>query len=787
MSRVTWADPGSRFYETGVDRTVLYVNNVGIAWSGVQSISESPTGGEARPFYMDGIKYLNIAGKEEFEATIEALGSPAEFGPCDGRQAINNGLFAHQQPRKAFSLSYRTLIGNDTVGQNLGYKIHLVYNALAAPSDRSYSSTGDSSDPTTKSWALTTLPPSLTGMKPTAHFVIDSRSTPKMLLAAIEDILYGSDAADPRMPLVSELIAMFKSEGPLTRTNLMTNPSFRSTTTPTEVLRNFIKNPSYRATSNYVERLRNKCVNPNPATTSGYSTGTPTAVPAPWDASRGAIRGTGTGSSTFYLFSATADALIPSGTPVTVSGTIQVPAGKYYRVYVHVRTGNYYYSSATAPYVLSDGNPIRVSKTETLTSDAADVDLAILVYDTNTGGVLSAGVNCYMGDVMIQRSSILNSYFDGDTPASGDFTYAWTGTAKASSSYQRGAYVPNVLSSGNVAIMQSTAWVRPGRSYSARLASLYDSTGSGYGDLGTLISGVQILERGKTYTVSAWFYSPPSNPNTTAGFQFTVTGVTGLNKNAIVAPGGGEQFLSLTVTVPTDVNVTGAYLRIQNNDKRGLADIWISDLMFVEGETVVPFFDGTTPAADGLTYSWSGTADASAPIATGLQISTWSGSNGVRTQGPAIGLGYSMDIRKSYTSYGPIVPYSAVGDYYSAQVTLRAIPGESLSDASVKVQLHDGTQYVSTAAYVLLPADGSPVVVQTNASLPIANTGVRLYVYPTKGNPVRVTESIIEKVTGPDLPVSGPFFDGSSADVDKYFYYWDGTPDASTSHINTWN
>jgi hypothetical protein len=219
MSRVTWGDAGTRFFETGVDRGVLYINNTGVAWSGITSISESPSGGEPKPYYMDGIKFLNIAGKEEFAATLEALSAPTEFGPCDGVQDINNGLFATQQPRKAFSLSYRTLIGNDMLGQNTGfYKIHLVYNALAAPSEKAYSTNGSSTDPTTLSYSITTLPPSLTGMKPTAHFVIDSRYVPYLLLKVVEDILYGTDAEDPRLPAVSELVSIFASSSyPLIR------------------------------------------------------------------------------------------------------------------------------------------------------------------------------------------------------------------------------------------------------------------------------------------------------------------------------------------------------------------------------------------------------------------------------------------------------------------------------------------------------------------------------------------------------------------------------------------
>lgn len=210
MARLNWSAVGERFYETGVDRGVLYVGDIpGVAWTGLTSVSESPTGGEAKPYYIDGIKYLNLSSAEEFEATIEAFASPPEFGPCDGTASIQNGLFVTQQPRKSFGLSYRTKIGNDVDGSDYGYKIHLVYNALAAPSGRSNNTMGDSTDPIGLSWAITTLPPAITGYKPTAHFVIDSRTTAPFRLSSIEEILYGSESGSPRLPSAQDLTSLF--------------------------------------------------------------------------------------------------------------------------------------------------------------------------------------------------------------------------------------------------------------------------------------------------------------------------------------------------------------------------------------------------------------------------------------------------------------------------------------------------------------------------------------------------------------------------------------------------
>lgn len=151
MTRIFWNAPGERFYEGGVDRGVLYVGSTpGVPWTGLISVAESPKGGEARPYYQDGIKRLNISGKEEFEATINAFTAPREFGPCDGTVAFQNGLFATQQPRKSFHLCYRTQVGNDIQGQSHAYKIHLVYNALAAPTERANATLSDNVEPNSR-------------------------------------------------------------------------------------------------------------------------------------------------------------------------------------------------------------------------------------------------------------------------------------------------------------------------------------------------------------------------------------------------------------------------------------------------------------------------------------------------------------------------------------------------------------------------------------------------------------------------------------------------------------
>ena len=222
MAVLVWGNIGERYYETGVDRGVLFPQTGdGVPWNGLISVSEAPSGGEPRPYYLDGFKYLNLATAEEFAATIDAFSAPDEFNNCDGMPSIHNGLFITQQKRETFGLSYRTRIGNDVDGTDHGYKIHLVYNALTAPSSRSNSTLNDSPSPLVFSWGITTAPPPIAGFKPSAHFVIDSRKTPETLLKRIENILYGSSTGSSRLPSVDELMDLmvnYVELGPLAAT-----------------------------------------------------------------------------------------------------------------------------------------------------------------------------------------------------------------------------------------------------------------------------------------------------------------------------------------------------------------------------------------------------------------------------------------------------------------------------------------------------------------------------------------------------------------------------------------
>lgn len=213
MTALVWDQVGSRDYETGVDHGVLYPMDengaypLGVAWNGLASVTESPSGAEPSPVYADNIKYLNLISAEEFNATIEAYTYPDEFAECDGSKEAVDGVLIGQQPRKAFGLCYRSLIGNDVDGQEHGYKLHLIYGALAAPSEKPYQSINDTPEAITFSWEISTTPVAVTGHKPTASIVIDSTKADPTALAALEAILFGAEAVVPSLPLPDVVIS----------------------------------------------------------------------------------------------------------------------------------------------------------------------------------------------------------------------------------------------------------------------------------------------------------------------------------------------------------------------------------------------------------------------------------------------------------------------------------------------------------------------------------------------------------------------------------------------------
>lgn len=214
MSRITWDNVGERLFETGVKNCVLYVQEggtygKGVAWNGITAVTESPEGAEATALYADDIKYLNLISNEELKATIEAYMYPEEFEKCDGSASLATGVSIGQQKRSTFGLCYKTVLGNDTDGNDHGYKLHILYGATAAPSEKAYATINDSPEAITFSWELSTTPVAVTGHKPTSLITIDSTKVDATKLAALEDALYGTESEEPKLLLPDEVAAIF--------------------------------------------------------------------------------------------------------------------------------------------------------------------------------------------------------------------------------------------------------------------------------------------------------------------------------------------------------------------------------------------------------------------------------------------------------------------------------------------------------------------------------------------------------------------------------------------------
>lgn len=211
MAKIVWDATGKRTYETGVNQGVLYVQQDngsypnGVAWNGLTAVTESPSGAEATPLYADDIKYLNLVSAEEFGATIEAYTYPDEFAACDGSATLVDGVTIGQQTRKTFGMCYRTVYGNDVGGNGYGYKLHILYGCTAAPSEKAFATINDSPEAVTFSWEVTTTPVNVTGYKPTALLTIDSTKADTAKLKQLEDILYGTESEEARLPLPDEI------------------------------------------------------------------------------------------------------------------------------------------------------------------------------------------------------------------------------------------------------------------------------------------------------------------------------------------------------------------------------------------------------------------------------------------------------------------------------------------------------------------------------------------------------------------------------------------------------
>jgi len=236
MTALTWDQIDERLYETGVDHGVLYLPDEsgdygdGVAWNGLETITESPAGADATPTYADNIKYLNLIAVETFGGTIEAYTYPEEFAQCDGTETPSPGIGVGQQSRKTFGLCYRSRIGNPLVGTDLGYKLHLLYGLTAAPSEKAYATINDSPEAISFSWEVSSIPVAVTDLKPTSLITIDSTKVDADALADLEAILYGDESNDPRLPLPDEVLDLFEGTTTVVRLVGANAPSYNSGT-----------------------------------------------------------------------------------------------------------------------------------------------------------------------------------------------------------------------------------------------------------------------------------------------------------------------------------------------------------------------------------------------------------------------------------------------------------------------------------------------------------------------------------------------------------------------------
>ena len=814
MSRLVWSAVGERYYEVGVDHGVLYVDNAeGVPWVGLISIAESPTGGEAKPYYFDGIKYLNISASEEFEATIEAFYYPPEFAPCDGTSSVMHGLFATQQPRKAFSLSYRTKIGNDTEGSAHAYKIHLVYNALAAPSERENKSLSDSAEASAFSWALTTLPPSLTGRKPTAHFVIDSRYVPKGLMAYIEDILYGTDAMGARLPSAQELVDLFSSQGPLIRRNLITSRlPFSASTTAVEVRRNLASDPAASA-SKYMDFALTWTPNwygASPAagaTTIQSGTGplgtTTTFIRKSWTAV-----GTNSGDTGFaHSKAGNLGFVVKPGEVYTVSSYVRSSAaGKMARIRFK------YSDSAGATTTLSYGPGTalganqwsRISMTETVPTGAAFVEIWSDVYASGTS---YWAVNDTLDGtgLLVEKGTTLSSYFDGSTAARSDGqVYSWVGTAAASQSIAKGPVeIRQNLATNPGPRVSNSGWGGSGSS------SSYDTT--------VTMDGINTIKSTDTGggTSGAAKYDVPIKPGMRLGIAGTMMvevdtvidlGVrwktmTGTDPNSVVIDSISGPItvqanvptrISGIVTVPTDNGwiYCEPLFRMLKVPYTGVLS-WHNQVVVTPlraGQSFDPtYFDGNTLSKNGETYTWVGTANNSvtsvtAPLPNGYSVGgtkppkQWISTEQTRRMASSIKTRWDTDTGLNGNPMYATTSGLTVGKVYTVSVWIYVPSGsESAKPAIRAAGIGSGVGVTTTDTWT--QDTYTFTAVGTSQTFFVLNLGPT-----TEGQVCYISDLMLNEGTTPD-----EYIDGDMSDVDANYYNWEGTPNASVSALNSWN
>ena len=814
MTKLAWGATGTRTYEAGVDRGVLYINGIdGVPWNGLTSVKENPSGGAPTPYYLDGVKYLNISSTEEFIADLEAYSSPDEFANCDGSSSIYSGLIVTQQPRKQFGLSYRTLIGNDTNGQSHGYKIHIVYNALAGPSSKDNTTLSDSSTPSKLTWNLTTTPPAYSTYKPTAHMIIDSTKTDPDLLAVLEGYLYGADGIAPRLPTPSQLVSQFGTWNPMaldaslnfigvksnsvsTITNLATNPSFESVATGTTVVRtNLATNSSFEGATagiNYWPGVSGLAV-PSSSITGGLF-------------GSGHYRLTWTTASTISGgFLSAHGATIKPNLVYTLSGWVRPSIDQTMSLY-----GNFYNGSIDTANI-SRGNTLTLlANVWTRVWVTATSGLNDNAMDVNFYGDLPfpVGATMDLDGLLIEQTDQLRPYFDGSTPDALGFDYGWTGVANASTSTAKAAVVPVITNLATnpsfesvvpgTALVRTNLCVNPGAEVDVvgwiqkgsaptitrstekshigvSSVKIVSTAGSGSG-VGIDVSGLVV---GAQYVMSGYVLVPNGQSSTVVSTVASIGYGTSSTKNGL-----WEQISMLfTATLGTH-NVGFDFLTGFSAGNY----FYIDSVLIEQTDQLRPYFDGSTPDALGFDYGWTGVANASTSTAKAavvevrrnlvenpiVRVNTagwFSGAALTRTSAVDKWWVNAPAGTHTYASFGGVV-----GRFYSISMRVKGPVGTDVS-------LQNTDNVVggfAGAGSGTIPASGE-IVLSARSGVATGGTTMNFGLIPSAGQTgLMVTEAFAEEVSASGILV-GSYFDGTTPALGDFINAWSGIADTSTS------
>lgn len=644
MTKLEWDLPGTRFYESGVDRGIIFVDGGnGAIWNGLTNVEERTEGGDIQPYYVDGFRYLNVAQSSEFAASITAFSTPPEFDVCIGNKSISTGLYATSQWVKRFDFSYRTMIGSDG-GEDKGYKLHLVYNALAKRNDSSYATHTNVVDPVSKTFDISTVPVKIPGYKPTAHLVIDSREANPFVLGYLEAILYGTNVGTSRMPSIDEVIALFGWIAPdidfpinilgegdsvkeILAENLFTNPNLIGTGTTATLYENLAINGSFKKSLPQIVYV-NFCKEPNPKTVGTLDAWTQ--------------NGTGGGASASFV-PATDPDLIAAGIDTVYRLTGGSPAANYRRGYVvtGLTVGSTYkltlwsYHSTQARYfrlfqdtsqtVLAEGDEgwavgeagwKSIIWTATQTSVRVFAVQATSQADPNYVFDVSA---CMVVNLTAGIEQL--NFFSGSYSPSHDLTPYWLYEQEpnASISYLAMEVPLGVKITGDGIGYKSYDWSESGDS-SLKLC------GSPVNDSGQRILSEDIpLEVGATYTAMGTI-NMPEGPS----------GIGGSNRrlqirtptNAIMAQSEDTTAIGVT-NIRMVFTATETIGRFFLDYRNAFGKVWYWDNLFiVKGEYTGPVFDGDNPHPDpDFITVWSGEENASTSLVTGEPVAGVTGFN----------------------------------------------------------------------------------------------------------------------------------------------------------------